>query len=147
LESSQARYGAIFLDAYRQPYIPFYLLTREFFELIRAHLNPGGIVIVNVGHIPGSDALEKVVSATLHAAFGVVVRDVVSGSNSLVVASAEPLSFARLATVPSPLRPLAGTVDARMGPALGGGAVYTDDKAPVEWLTDLSIIGYAVGRR
>jgi hypothetical protein len=34
-----------------------------------------------------------------------------------------------------------------MGPALGGGAVYTDDKAPVEWLTDLSIIGYAVGRR
>ena len=68
---SQARYDAIFLDAYRQPYIPFYLLTREFFALMRAHLNPGGMVIVNVGHIPGSDALEKVVSATLHAVFGV----------------------------------------------------------------------------
>src|SRR5205085_9117169 len=51
LESSRARYDAIFLDAYRQPYIPFYLLTREFFELIHSHLNPGGMVIVNVGHI------------------------------------------------------------------------------------------------
>lgn len=147
LESSKARYDAIFLDAYRQPYIPFYLLTREFFDLIRAHLNPGGMVIVNVGHIPDSDALEKVVSATLHAAFPVVVRDVVSGSNSLVVGSAEPVSLFGLAAVPSPLRPLADKLLGRIAPALGGGAVYTDDKAPVEWLTDLSIIGYAVGRR
>ena len=34
-----------------------------------------------------------------------------------------------------------------MAPALRGGAVYTDDKAPVEWLTDLSILRYAIGRR
>jgi spermidine synthase len=147
LETSKARYDAIFLDAYRQPYIPFYVLTREFFSLIRDHLSPGGMVIVNVGHIPGSDGLEKVVSATLHAEFPVVVRDVVSGSNSLVVASAAPVSFARLASVPSSLRPLATTVAARMAPALRGGAVYTDDKAPVEWLTDLSILRYAVGRQ
>jgi spermidine synthase len=146
LASSHARYDAIFLDAYRQPYIPFYLLTREFFSLIRAHLNPGGVVIVNVGHIPGSDALEKVVSATAHAAFPVVARDVVSGSNSLVVASAAPVSVARLAGVPPALRSLAATVAARMAPALRGGAVYTDDKAPVEWLTDLSILGYAIKR-
>ena len=147
LESSRARYDAIFLDAYRQPYIPFYLLTREFFKLMRDHLTPGGMVIVNVGHIPGSDALEKVVSATLRAVFGVVVRDVVSGSNSLVVASAAPVSFARLAAVPSQLLPVAARVAPRMVPALRGGAVYTDDKAPVEWLTDLSILSYATGRR
>ncbi len=144
---SRADYDAIFLDAYRQPYIPFYLLTREFFSLMREHLTPGGMVIVNVGHIPGSDALEKVVSATLHAVFGVVVRDVVSGTNTLVVASASPVSLARLAAAPVALRPLAANVAARMGPALRGGAVYTDDKAPVEWLTDLSILDYAVGHR
>ncbi len=34
-----------------------------------------------------------------------------------------------------------------MLPALPGGAVYTDDKAPVEWLTDLSILHYAEGQR
>jgi spermidine synthase len=149
LEASKAHYDAIFVDAYRQPYIPFYLVTREFFSLVRAHLNPGGMVIVNVGHIPGSDALEQVVSATLRAVFPFVVRDLVSGDNSLVVASAAPVSYGRLATaaVPSGLRGLASEVTARMGPALRGGTVYTDDKAPVEWLTDLSILRYAVGNR
>ena len=44
------RYDAIFVDAYRQPYIPFYLTTKEFFELVRDRLNPGGSVIVNIGH-------------------------------------------------------------------------------------------------
>ena len=147
LESSRARYDAIFLDAYRQPYIPFYLLTREFFSLIRSHLNPGGSVIVNVGHIPGSDALEQVVSATARRVFPVVVRDVVSATNSLVVGSTRPLSFARLAAVPRALAPLAESVRARMTPALPGGAVYTDDKAPVEWLTDLSSLRDAIGQR
>jgi hypothetical protein len=151
LEMSRAHYDAIFLDAYRQPYIPFYLVTREFFSLIRSHLNAGGMVIVNVGHIPGSDSLEKVVSATLRAVFPVVVRDVVSSGNSLVVASTEPASSARLATagplLPADLQPVAEEVAARMAPPLRGGAVYTDDKAPVEWLTDLSILRYAIGKR
>ena len=30
-------------------------------------------------------------------------------------------------------------------PALPGGEVYTDDRAPVEWLIDRSILGYAAG--
>jgi spermidine synthase len=145
LEASRARYDAIFLDAYRQPYIPFYLVTREFFALIRSHLNPGGMVIINVGHIPGSDALEKVVSATLRAVFPVVARDVVSDTNSLVVGSVRAVGGPT--GVPSALQPLAGTVAARMAPALRGGAVYTDDRAPVEWLTDLSILSYAIGKR
>ena len=151
LESSHARYDAIFVDAYRQPYIPFYLVTREFFELVRAHLNPGGVVIVNVGHLPGSDALERVVSATLHAVFPVVARDLVSDTNSLVVASTQPVSAARMVAgserLPVDLQVLAGAVADRMAPALVGGPVYTDDKAPVEWLTDLSILQYAIGKR
>ena len=151
LEASHAHYDAIFLDAYRQPYIPFYLVTREFFALIRAHLIPSGVVIVNVGHIPGSDALEKVVSATLHAVFPVVARDVATDANSLVVASARPVSAWQLATrslgLPAGLRVLAGQVVGELGPALRGGAVYTDDRAPVEWLTDLSILQYAIGHR
>ena len=35
-------YDVIVVDAYRQPYIPFYLATREFFELARDRLAPGG---------------------------------------------------------------------------------------------------------
>jgi hypothetical protein len=35
----------------------------------------------------------------------------------------------------------------RLEGPLGGGAVYTDDKAPVEWLVDKSILDYAEGDR
>jgi hypothetical protein len=149
LEASKTNYDAIFLDAYREPYIPFYLVTKEFFALIRSHLNPGGMVAINVGHVPGSDALEKVVSATLRAEFPDVMRDRASDSNSIVVGSEEPLSAPRItATWPATtgeLAPLAADVANRFGRALGGGSVYTDDRAPVEWLTDLSILKYAAG--
>ena len=83
LQASHARYDAIFLDAYRQPYIPFYLVTREFFASARAHLQPGGMFIVNVGHLPDSTRWSSVVTATLRAVFPHVVRDRVSSENSL----------------------------------------------------------------
>jgi spermidine synthase len=153
LEESGTRYDDIFLDAYRQPYIPFYLVTREFFSLVRTHLRPGGMVIINVGHLPGSPALERVVSATLRAVFPVVVRDRVSSTSSLVIGStggvsgSGMVSAASTARLPSSLRSLAARVRERLGPALRGGSVYTDDRAPVEWLTDLSILRYAAGTR
>ena len=33
----------------------------------------------------------------------------------------------------------------RIAPRLRGGTVYTDDRAPVEWLVDKSIVEYAAG--
>ncbi len=151
LQATSARYDMIFLDAYRQPYIPFYLVTHEFFEVVKDHLDPGGVFVVNVGHLPGSDALERVVSATLRSVFPVIVRDRVSATNSLVEASESPLSGARMiashARVPADLQGLLASVAGRLAPALKGGQVYTDDLAPVEWLTDLSIIRYADGTR
>jgi spermidine synthase len=151
LEQSTSRYDAVFLDAYRQPYIPFYLLTKEFFSLVRDHLRPGGMVVVNVGHVPGSDALEKVVSTTLRSVFANVMRDPVSDGNSLVIASEAPLRAAQIVTAASAAAPgletVASTVAGRLAPALRGGSVYTDDRAPVEWLTDLSLLGYAAGKR
>ena len=118
---------------------------------MRAHLNPGGAVVINVGHLPDSDALEKVVSATLRAVFPVVMRDAVSQTNSLVLASAGTPSAQRLVAarsgVPAALGRLRAMVAERLAPALSGGSVYTDDLAPVEWLTDLSILRYATGTR
>jgi hypothetical protein len=81
------------------------------------------------------------------------MRDRVNDTNSLVVGSTEPLSGGRLlaavrqGVLPADLDGLAATVSTDFGPALRGGAVYTDDRAPVEWLTDLSIIRYATGSR
>jgi hypothetical protein len=45
--------------------------------------------------------------------------------------------------LPRDLRPVADRQRALLGPPLEGGSVYTDDRAPVEWLIDKSIIEYA----
>ena len=48
LTRSKATYDAVFLDAYRGPFVPFHLLTKEYFEIIKKHLRPGGVVAQNV---------------------------------------------------------------------------------------------------
>jgi hypothetical protein len=55
------------------------------------------------------------------------------------------LGYGRGNSLQTDLDPLAVEVGQGLEPALRGGAVYTDDKAPVEWLTDLSILRYATG--
>ncbi len=45
---SDARYDLIVLDAYFAEGIPFHLATKEFLELVRDHLAPGGVVVSNI---------------------------------------------------------------------------------------------------
>ena len=78
LRATHRHFDLVVVDAYRQPYVPFYLATKEFFRLVRSHLNPGGMVVVNVGHPAGDDGLETVLSATLRTAFPDVARDPVT---------------------------------------------------------------------
>jgi predicted membrane-bound spermidine synthase len=149
LRRIDARYDVISVDAYRQPYIPFYLTTVEFFETVRDRLAPGGVLIVNVGHPEGQDGLEKVLSATISEVFPELMRDPIEDTNTLLVASRAPLSASRLLSavpdLPLALRPIAVAAAGRLERPLEGGDVYTDDKAPVEWLIDKSIIDYASG--
>jgi spermidine synthase len=149
LRRIDATYDAIFVDAYRQPYIPFYLTTTEFFSLARERLNPGGVLVVNVGHPEGSDDLEKVLSATLREVFPHVARDPLEDVNTLLVAAEQEPTADNLRaaseTLPDDLRPIALNTAARLAPALPGGEVYTDDHAPVEWLIDASIVQEAAG--
>ena len=150
LRRSAGGYDVIVLDAYRQPYVPFYLTTREFFQLVRDRLAPGGIVVVNVGHPQGNDDLERVIGRTMAAVFPTVLRDPIEDTNTLLAGSEAPASAARLAAaagrLPRRLRQLAEREAQRIGARLPGGTVYTDDRAPVEWLIDRSILGYAASR-
>ena len=149
LRRIDARYDVISVDAYRQPYIPFYLTTVEFFETVRDRLAPEGVLIVNVGHPKRQDDLEKVLTATIEDVFPHVMRDPIETTNTLLVASRAPLSAGNLLRaaprLPAALRPTAYAAGARLAAPLRGGEVYTDDKAPVEWLIDKSIVDYASG--
>ncbi len=147
LERSAGGYDAIMLDAYRQPYIPFYLATREFFELARERLAPGGIVIVNIGHPEGGAELERVLGRTMAAAFPQVLRQPIEPTNTLLLAGDGQLSASRLRrnadALPPELVLLAQTAADQLEPRLSGGEVFSDDRAPVEWLVDASLLEYA----
>ncbi|HEV7562682.1 MAG TPA: fused MFS/spermidine synthase [Solirubrobacterales bacterium] len=147
LQDAEGTYDAIMVDAYRQPYIPFYLTTLEFFALTRERLDPDGVTIVNVGHPEGGDELERVLGRTLAAVYPRVLRYPIETTNTLLVAGGEGLSAGRLrraaAGLPPDLRPLAREAAAKLEPRLPGGEVYTDDHAPVEWLVDSSLLDYA----
>ncbi|MFM8561219.1 MAG: spermine synthase, partial [Solirubrobacterales bacterium] len=121
----------------------------EFFELARDRLNPGGLVMVNVGHPEGSFTLEKTLAATMRTAFSTVLRDPSQAETTVLVGSNAPASGAAIkravaaGAVPRELVPVARKTAARLAPALPGGEVYTDDRAPVEWLIDESILSVA----
>jgi predicted membrane-bound spermidine synthase len=53
LRGTRGPFDAIVVDAYRQPYIPFHLVSQEFFELTRDRLAPEGVVAINIGTPPG----------------------------------------------------------------------------------------------
>jgi spermidine synthase len=147
LRRTDERYDVIIVDAYRQPYIPFYLTTREFFELTRDRLRPGGVVVVNEGHPEGQADLERVMSATMGDVFSTVLRDPSEDTNTMILATNAVASTGRLkraaVSLPRDLRPVALAAAGRIARRLRGGTVYTDDKAPVEWLIDKSIVKYA----
>ncbi len=45
---SQDTYDLILVDAFRGGYVPFHLLTKEFYTLLKQHLSPRGVVVFNV---------------------------------------------------------------------------------------------------
>ena len=151
LRAADPVYDVIMVDAYHQPYIPFYMATEEFFELVRDRLRPGGVLLINVGHPENNDDLEKNITATLEKALPYVLRDPVTVNNTMLVGSAEPISAGNIlvatkgarSPIPGELDDLAMYAALRIRPALTGGDIWTDDHAPVEWLIDLSILDYA----
>ena len=147
LRSTDTRYDLIVVDAYRQPYVPFYLATREFFQLVRDHLTPGGIVALNVAAVPDDKRLVDAVGGTLAAEFPQVLAWPALRFNTFLLGFTEPLSRAqmraRLANGPTDLAPLRRLLARDAKAMTVAERPWTDDRAPVEWITDRMIVEYA----
>ena len=66
LANSKDHYDIILVDAYRGPFVPFHLLTVEFYHLLKDHLSDGGVVAQNVE--PSTMLFDSAV-ATIHSVF------------------------------------------------------------------------------
>jgi len=154
LDTQAKQYDVVVMDAYRQPYIPFHLTTREFFSEVRDHLRPGGVAVVNAGRTATDYRLVDAIASTMAAVYpSVYLVDVPAFSNTLVYGTMEPVTMAdvvhNLGLINEPVaKDVAQTVvnDGRLRVSPYHDQVFTDDLAPVEKLIDEIIFNYATGR-
>jgi hypothetical protein len=144
LRGSDAKFDLIILDAYRQPSIPAHLATVEYFEEVRAHLSPGGLAVLNVFGPAGRSRLLDGLGASWSQVFPepqILLGPEFDGmaSHLLFGGPALPLDTKRysLSEIPQAIREswslLQGVRAYRADPQV---AQWTDDRAPVELLTD-----------
>jgi predicted membrane-bound spermidine synthase len=156
LANSPGTYDVIAIDAYRPPYIPFHLTTREFFQQVREHLTEDGVVAVNVGRTPSNWSLVEVLASTLKAEFpNVYLVDLAWPGedliNVLVVATKQPTKLENLAEntalMAHPiLREVAEDSIPRASEFTNPTIVFTDDKAPVEQVIHGLILSFVAGQ-
>ncbi|MDX6644321.1 MAG: hypothetical protein QOK40_48 [Miltoncostaeaceae bacterium] len=146
LRGARGRFDAIVVDAYRQPYIPFHLVTREFFALVRDHLAADGVLAINVGTPPRLTEAATRIAGTMRAVFPAVqatrydrFNTIIIGYRSAARAGAAAALLRRAEGLPAPAaRRLAATLRA-VAPSPDP---LTDDRAPIEALTDRALLEY-----
>ncbi|MGZ3326597.1 MAG: spermidine synthase, partial [Xanthobacteraceae bacterium] len=139
LNRSNELYDLILLDAYRGGYVPFHLLTREFYTLVKHRLAPGGAAAFNVHD--GSKLYASTVK-TLGDVFPALDLYPTGAGEVIAVATAAPLAKETLQSraaaaqerhgfrFPLP-RILARRMDQPRAQAADGD-VITDDFAPAD---------------
>jgi len=151
LTHTSGLYDIIITDTYsNQIYIPFHLTTLEYFSAIRSHLNPGGIVAMNVNATGIDSELLQSVGRTVAEIFPFVYTAHVSNDlNYMVIASdlslGAPPSDSFFVWNP-PLQYTAQLFEPLLQPfEASGGIILTDNRAPVEFMTDMMIAQEATG--
>jgi predicted membrane-bound spermidine synthase len=149
LQTTSQKYDVICIDTYQQPYVPFQFTTREFFQTVRDHLTPTGVVAVNAGRTSTDYRLVEALAQTMHSVFpNVYIIDTERFTNSLVIGTNAPTSLANFMINTAGLtNPLLQEV-AQESNTYGNireehsrTVYFTDDRAPVEQLIDQIILG------
>lgn len=143
-------YDVIAVDAYRLPYIPWHMTTVEFFQQVRDHLDKDGVLIINVGRTESDYRLVRAIVTTLKTTFpSTHVIPVPDSFNAIVVATVQPSSIDNLALNLTTaddlfLKEVGERALENWRPVAADGPIFTDDKAPVEQLTNLILMRYLV---
>jgi len=153
LEHSPYQYSLVAIDAYRPPYIPWHLTTREFFQMVDAHLAEDGVAVINVGRSSDDRSLIDALVTTMGTVFpSIYVMDVPATFNTMVYATRQPTNFDDLSAnynlllsrgdvQPFLLDAMLRTIAFRQ-PLPEPTIVFTDDRAPVEWIVNKMVLSY-----
>lgn len=150
ISHSQYLYDIISVDAYRPPYIPWHLTTREFFREIKDHLTAKGALVINVARIFDDRRLVDALYTTILSQFpSVYVVDLPDTLNTMIFATKNETQFDNLlknymvisdAPQASPI--LLNALEIAIlnqKPGRDSGVLLTDDHAPIENITNAMI--------
>ncbi len=142
LNAVDRRGDVIFVDAYQDISIPFQMASVEFFTLVREHLNPGGVLVVNMNMRSGRPGnIDDYLSDTISRVFPYVYTvDVPNCTNRILFASLSPdltdrFDRNRSLCTDLQLQLLMERVSEKLTPYRPGPYCMTDDRAPVELLS------------
>ena len=149
-------YQMIAIDAYRPPYIPWQLTTREFFSEVREHLAEDGVVVINVGRTHEDRRLVEAMTATMLTVFPYIhTMDVPETFNTILVGTMQPTQRKNLSenfialVISQELDPtLYSALELAINtsvPTLASDLVFTDDRAPVEQIADSIVLEFFLG--
>ena len=66
LAASREKYDVIMVDAYQDITIPFQMSSDEFFSMVREHINPGGVMVVNMNMVSdGAGSINEALQTTI----------------------------------------------------------------------------------
>jgi len=148
--TTEETFDSILVDAYStQLYIPPHLATKEFYALTKTRLAKDGVLVMNVNAPNEGSRLLRALVATAASVFPHVVVVPIKGAwNHLVLASDEPFDIeSAAARIPDEYADVRdGLLAARTVVHDPEAEIFTDDRAPVEFLTDSMIVAQAFSR-
>jgi spermidine synthase len=156
LEQSPTLYDIIAVDAYRPPYIPPHMTTREFFEICASHLTDDGVLAINSASVPGDRRLINGLATTMGTIFpSIYTVDIPGSLNTMIFATKQetkPEDFTAnlvaLSNDPAVHPLLIHTMQVTFSRLQSGyetTSVFTDDHAPIEWIVNDMVIRFIMG--
>ncbi len=141
LQTIEGRYDVILVDAYQDITIPFQMSSLEFFQLVYDHLEPHGVMAVNMNmHSDGEGSINQYLSDTISRVFANVYTVDVRGSTNKELYASNFMVCDKLLELGLEILE-DSSLQAQMRRVLSGlehysfaGHILTDDKAPVEVL-------------
>ncbi len=156
LERSEYKYDIISVDAYRPPYIPPHMTTKEFFQIVASHLTDDGVLTINSASVPGDYRLINGLATTMATIFpSIYMVDIPGSLNTVIFATKQETTSenfaANLITLSSnpgidPL--LIHTMQVTFSGLRTDyetTTVFTDDHAPIEWIVNDMVVRFIIG--
>jgi len=153
LDRSQRQYDIIAVDAYRPPYIPAHMTTREFFEICASHLTENGVLTLNSASVPGDRRLINGLATTMATVFpSIYTVDIPGSLNTMIFATKQPtkpedfaanlLALSQDTSVHPLLISTMSVTYANLKVGYESTTIFTDDHAPIEWIVNDMVIRF-----